>query len=217
MHATGQELRGATYGTETSESVEPFPILKSKGSEGQLRIEAVPDEIWEWKKPGKPPILKKAAHLLLTQGQDTSTARLTAVASDNRYVGNGWVPVTGLDPTQSKAAAVFCNSTPGRLLLMRNPGKKLGFPFYSADALSALSVPNLDDGSQTVELLAACWEESRKEIVPQFRDGYTPVRRHWDQAVCDALGWDIDEIAELGELLAREPRVRGVAYGQWKA
>ena len=32
-----------------------------------------------------------------------------------------------------------------------------------------------------------------------------------------ALGWDIDEITELGELLALEPRVRGVAHGQWKA
>ncbi len=27
----------------------------------------------------------------------------------------------------------------------------------------------------------------------------------------------LDEIAELGEMLAREPRVRGVAHGQWKA
>ena len=216
MHATGQELRGANYRKETSDSVEPFPILKSKGSEAQLRIEAVPDEIWEWKKPGKPPILKKAAHLLLTQGQRNSTARLTAVASDNRYVGDGWVPVTGLDPTQSKAVAVFCNSTPGRLLLMRNPAKTLGFPFYSADALGALSVPNLDDGSRPLDLLTACWEQTREEIVPQFRDGYTTVRRLWDQAVCEALGWDIDRISALGKLLAEEPHVKGVARGQWK-
>ena len=32
----------------------------------------------------------------------------------------------------------------------------------------------------------------------------------------DAMGWDINEISHLGELLAREPRVIGVAYGQWK-
>ncbi|MCY3785588.1 MAG: hypothetical protein OXG47_02535 [bacterium] len=53
--------------------------------------------------------------------------------------------------------------------------------------------------------------------MPQFRDGYTEVRRRWDAAVCAALDWDIDEVTGLGELLAREPRVRGVAYGQWKA
>lgn len=57
----------------------------------------------------------------------------------------------------------------------------------------------------------------RREIVPQFRDGYTDIRRRWDAAVCDALAWDTREIAELGKLLADEPYVRGVAYGQWKA
>jgi len=35
--------------------------------------------------------------------------------------------------------------------------------------------------------------------------------------VCDALNWNIDEIAELGKLLAGEPHVRGVPHGQWMA
>jgi len=198
-----------------STSREAFPVLASKGADGQLRIEAAPDQYWEWEKPGEPPILAKAGHLLVSMGQDVSTARLTAVASDLRYVGQGWMPVTGLDATQAKAAAVFLNSTPGRLLIMGRPGKKLAFPFYNPAAWRSLPIPDLSD-TRLVNILATCWEATRGEVVPQFRDGYTEVRRRWDAAVCDALGWNLDEIAALGELLAREPRVRGVAHGQWK-
>ena len=126
------------------------------------------------------------------------------------------MPVTGLGPAQSKAAAIFLNATPGRLMAMRNPGKSLGYPFYNPAAWAAVLIPDLSD-SHIVKPLAACWEATRDEEVPSFRDGYTDIRRRWDEAVCAALGWDIEEITELGELLAREPRVRGVAYGQWKA
>ncbi|MXZ52148.1 MAG: hypothetical protein F4126_04525 [Acidimicrobiaceae bacterium] len=192
-----------------------FPILASKGAEGQQRIEAAPDEWWEPKKSGDLSILAKAGHLLVTMGHGLSTARLTAVASDERYVGQGWMPVTGVDAEAAKAAAVWLNSTPGRLLILRCPGKKLRFPFYNPVVWSDLPIPDLDE-DHIAETLAACWEATRHEIVPQFRDGYTDVRRRWDVAVCEALGWDTDEIAELGELLAREPLVRGVPYGQWQ-
>lgn len=203
------------YNKQPSNRTGPFPVLQSKGADGQLRIEAVPDAWWEWKKPGTPPILEKAGHLLVTMGQNTSTARVTAVASDERYVGQGWMPVTGWDPTQAKAAAVFYNSTAGRLLLMRNPSKSLAFPFYNPAVWRALPIPDMND-PRICATLADCWEATRSVTVPRFRDGYTKVRRAWDKAVCEALGWDNDEIAGLGELLAREPRIRGVAYGQWK-
>ncbi len=204
------------YNKQPASGSEPFPVLQSKGADGQQRIEAEPDAWWEWKRPGKPPILAKAGHLLVTMGQNTSAARLMAVASDERYVGQGWMPVTGLDAAEAKAAAVFLNATPGRLMAMRNPGKSLVFPFYNPAAWAAVPIPDLSD-YRIIKSLAASWEATRSEVVPQFRDGYTSIRRRWDKAVCAALGWDIDDITELGELLAREPRVRGVAYGQWKA
>ena len=215
VNATGQAMRD-DYNKQPDKGSTPFPVLQSSGADGQLRIEAAPDAYWEWTKPGDPPILDKAGHLLVSMSQDSSTARLTAVASDRRYVGQGWMPVTGASPTQAKAASLFCNSTIGRLLIMRRPGRKLEFPFYNPAAWRSLPIPDLLNES-IVGSLAGCWEATRNEIVPQYRDGYTDIRRRWDQAVCDALGWEIDEIAELGELLAREPHVRGVAYGQWKA
>ena len=193
-----------------------FPVLSSKGAKAQQRIEAVPDEIWVWTRAGEPPILEKAGYLLVTAGQRTSTARLTAVASSERYVGQGWMPVTGVSVLQAKAAAVFINATPGRLLLASTPSKTLSFPGYVPDTYLNFPIPDMSD-QHIIDTLAACWEETRNVIVPQFRDGYTEVRQRWDAAVCDALGWDINEISELGKLLAEEPRVRGQGLGQWKA
>ena len=208
-------MRG-DYHPSTAGSPDAFPILKSKSADMHLTIESTPDEHWEWAETGEPPIAHKSGHLLITAGQNTGAARITALASEGAYVGNSWMPVTGLEPNSAKAAAVFLNSTVGRLLLMRSPGRALSFPVYSANAANALPIPDLSD-QHICSVLAGCWEATRCEVVPQFRDGYTPIRRRWDDAVCAALGWDIDEMTELGELLAREPRVRAVAYGQWKA
>ena len=213
-HATGQQLRGA-YRPATAGHEHAFPILKSKGAHAQQRIEAVPDENWEWTKQGEPPILGKSAHLLVSAGQDTSTARLTAVASEQAYVGNGWTPVAGTSPERAKGLAVFLNSTPGRLLLMRNPGRKLAFPTYSRAEIANLPIPDLTDRF-VLSTLAACWESTRSIPVPQYRDGEHPVRQTWDDAVCDALGWDPTHITHLRKLLHEEPHVRGLGYGQYQ-
>lgn len=130
------------------------------------------------------------------------------------FVGNGWMPVTGPNGQQARAAAVFINSTVGRLLLMRNPGKKLNFPSCSADSAAELPIPNLQD-RYVLGTLADCWEVTRDMVVPQYRDGECEVRRLWDMAVCEALGWDEAEIAALRKLLHQEPHVRGLGYGQY--
>ena len=213
---TGRMLRGAYRPAQHPEAQDAFPILKSKGADAQLSIEAAPDEWWQSKRPRaeRKQILDKAGHLLVTAGQGTITGRLTAVASDDTYIGNGWVPVTGLTPEQAKAAAVFLNSTPGRTLLMRNPSRKLRFPSYMSATIEALPIPDLDD-ARIRGVLADCWKTTRSTEVRQFRDGYCAVRRLWDEAVASALGWDTGRLAELGDLLAQEPHVRGLAYGQY--
>lgn len=190
-----------------------FPILKSKGAEGQYRIEAVPDEHWVHQKAGTSPVLQKAGHLLVTAGQDTATARLTAVASDDQHIGYGWMPITGIDVHQAEAAAVFLNSTPGRMLLMRNPGRKLSFPTYTPAIINSLPVPDLTV-SHICSTLAECWATTRSMTVPQFRDGECEIRQLWDAAVCTALGWNEGEIAELRLLLHEEPHVKGLGYSQ---
>ncbi len=224
--ATGQQLRGA-FEPSTSDSLGSFPILKSKSADAQVKIQSTPDEYWIPKKksefgftakddgcPKVDRILQKAGYLLITAGQRNSSARLTAVANDEKYVGNGWMPVTGPDPQEAKAIAIFLNSTVGRLQIMRKPGKTLEFPVYSAAETKEIRVPDLRE-KNILRILLNCWERTSGMVVPQFRDGECDVRRIWDEAVAEALGWDADELARLRQLLHREPHVRGLGYNQY--
>ena len=157
---------------------------------------------------------KKPGHLLITAGQDNSTGRLTATANNERYIGNGWMPLTGTSSEGAKAIAVFVNSTVGRIQLMRSPGRKLTFPTYSTAEAGNIRIPNIKD-ARIRQILADCWERTRDMVVPQFRDGECKVRRLWDEAVAEAMGWDAQELARLRGLLNNEPHVRGLGYNQY--
>ena len=224
---TGRLLRGS-FERATTDFPNSFPILSSKGASGQITIQSMHDEHWIPKQrdesirqanggryPEVDQILSKAGYLLITAGQDNRTARLTATASDTPYIGNGWMPVHGMTAEEAKALAVFINSTPGRLQLMRNMGKKLEFPVYSTSEAGNIRVPDIKD-SAICHILADCWQQTRHIIVPQFRDGECEVRRLWDDAVADAMGWDKVELARLRMLLHQEPHVRGLGYNQYE-
>ena len=226
ISATGQLLRGSFEPAEAS-TLGSFAILKSKGADAQTRIQSRPDEHWVPKNrddeerklnggtyPEVDQILQKAGHLLITTGQRTSSARLAATASDDKYVGNGWMPVIGLSPAEAKGAAVFINSTLGRLQLMRHPGRQIAFPTYSTAEAGNIRIPNLKD-PRVRQVLADCWERTKGMEVPRYRDGECQVRRLWDEAVAEAIGWDADELAHLRQLLNKEPHVRGLGYNQY--
>ena len=203
-----------------------FPFLYSKGKEAQTSIKGVPDSYYvfnsslhnninEVKDHYKTSSLyKNASHLLVTSGQDTSSGRLTAVANDKKYSGLGWMSVPTLNLRQAKAIAVFMNSTIGRLQLLRSPGKKLNYPKYNPGVYKNIQIPYLEDDS-TISLLASCWNETQHMIVPQYRDGECEVRRLWDEAVANALGWNPEELTELRLLLHMEPHVRGLGRNQY--
>ena len=82
-------------------------------------------------------------------------------------------------------------------------------------ALKSVRLPDLSDDS-LVDQLAQCWEATADTEVPQFRDGECEVRRIWDDAVADVLGWDKDWLAGLRHLLHQEPHVRGLGYNQFR-
>ena len=192
-------------------------VLESKGAAGQKSIKAVPDGYWIPKKGSEEQAthyLKWASHLLVTSGQRNNTARLTAAASSQKHLGIGWSPVVGVSLKEAKAVSVFVNSTAGRLQLMRNPGQAIDFPTYKPKTIEGIKVPNVKD-ARIRDILADCWERTKDMEVPQFRDGECEVRRLWDEAVADAMGWDPSELARLRELLNNEPHVRGLGYNQY--
>ena len=200
-----------------------FPIISSKGADGQTTIRSTPDAEWQPTNadeerrilnggtyPEVDKLLAKAGNLLVTSGQAPSTARVSAIAADNKYVGRGWLPVTGPNAQEAKAIAVFINSTAGRLQLLRNAGRKLAFPQYNPKPIENLRIPNVED-ARVRHVLADCWERTRDREVPQFRDGECEVRRLWDEA----MGWDAEELARLRRLLNNEPHVRGLGVNEY--
>ncbi len=124
------------------------------------------------------------------------------------------MPVTGFSAKESKAIAVFLNSTAGRLQLMRNAGRTLLFPIYSPAGVSNIRIPDIKN-DRIRGILADCWERTKDMVVPQFRDGECEVRRLWDEAVAEAMDWDAGELARLRNLLHNEPHVRGLGYNQY--
>ncbi len=97
---------------------------------------------------------------------------------------------------------------------MQNPGRTIEFPSYSTAEAGNIRIPNVKD-ARIRRILADCWERTKGVAVPQFRDGECEVRRLWDEAVADALGWNPADLSRLRELLHQEPHVRGLGYGQY--
>lgn len=219
VHATGQVLRGS-FKQSSAEVSGSFPILKSKGADSQQTLRSVPDEYWIAKagndkgEQQKERVLAKAGYLLLTAGQNTQTARLSAVVG-TKLVGNSWMPVTGLSIDESKAIGVFLNSTVGRLLLMRIRGKTLSFPTFSATEYSQLVLPNVRTNDRVRDILVQSYEETCDMFVPQFRDGECDVRVAWDKAVANTLGLDGDDLDDLRSRLNKEPSVSGIGYSEY--
>ena len=199
-----------------------FALLHSKGADGQTKITAVPDKHYKPADSGSVRCLQgvdnlraRAGHLLITDGQRNATARLTAVASEERYVGVGWMPVMGYSPEESKAIAVFLNSTVGRIQTMSNAGRTLEFPMYRPATYANIRIPDVKGDARIRDILTDCWERTKDMAVPQFRDGECEVRRLWDEAVADAMRWDPEDLARLRNLLHNEPHVRGLGYNQY--
>ncbi|MCY4303711.1 MAG: hypothetical protein OXC62_02830 [Aestuariivita sp.] len=204
-----------------------FPVFMSKSMSAQRFIRGEPDGYLvsiKIEKPDnfldkddssskncKPRVLKHAAHLLVTAGQDSASARLTAIACEKRYLGSGgWLPVPDFNFKESKALAVFLNSTAGRIQLMRQAGKKLSFPTYNPAAWLPIRGPDIKDPS-TLETLGDCWERTADIEVPQFREGEgNGVRALWDNAVANVMDWDPNWLAELRLLLHDEPHVKAL-------
>ena len=220
IYQAGRRVREFCKVAEASDK-DGFALLYSKGADGQTRISARPDRYYRPKDPANKRCMQgvnnlkaRAAHLLITDGQRNATSRLTAVASDAKYVGMSWMPVGGFSPEASKGIAVFLNSTPGRLQLMRNAGRTIEFPMYMPGAYANIRIPNIED-DRIRAVLADCWERTKDMEVPQFRDGECEVRRMWDEAVAEAMHWDPAKLAHLRDLLSNEPHVRGLGYNQY--
>ena len=206
-----------------------FPVLHSAGEAAQKQIEAVPDSYRVstkqataqtiWLAGGEisthaESLHKNAGHLLIASTQSTKSARITAVASEKKYLGIYWMPVPEITFENAKAVSVFLNSTLGRIQLMRNPGSQLMKPSFSPSSFKNIRIPNLKD-QKAVNILVKCYNVTKDIEVPQYCEGECEVRRLWDEAVAKACDWDANELAKLRLILHQEPHVCGIGYNQF--
>ena len=216
IYETGRQLRGRCRQATEAElhTSGRFAIFKGKGEDAQHRIEGVPDETWIAKQ-GDPEeteqhFTRLGGHVLVSAGQAMDTARLCALYSDQRRIGNSWMPVSGTGREYAKALAVWLNSTPGRIALMGGRGRKLVFPNFSTKHAAGLPVPT-KSADASINGLADAYERTKNEQVGQYREGSGKARIAWDDAVVEhVLGeeWR-DRIRELREELDMDPYVLG--------
>ncbi len=149
------------------------------------------------------------SHLLVLKTYDTGSGRLCAVATKEKRIGYSWMPVlenakdNELVFQVAGALAIQFNCSLGRSWMRKNTGRKMSWPQFNPVAFYGIPLPDIDN-PDTLQTLFACYQETCEEIVPQFRDGRTPIRETWDDAVALACGIDRNLIAECAELLARD-------------
>ena len=200
----------------------PFDLwfYQSKAQSAHLTIAAEPDTpvrlhraknpaklVAEWNRDVRAP-------LLITAGQRPGTARLCALVDEahpSGGVGTRWKPVQGVSRSAAGALAVWLNSTLGRIDLLRWRGRTLEYALFTPDGMMNVHVPRLDD-AHGLNVLHAAYRETGRLPVPLYRDGRTPIRETWDDAVSVALGIDRAQLARWADLLASEPSVSPAAF-----
>ncbi|MDE0257801.1 MAG: N-6 DNA methylase [Gammaproteobacteria bacterium] len=151
-------------------------------------------------------VLRTSGHLMLATRYNTVSGRLTALWSETRTFGFGWIPSTGPSRGYEKAVCAWWNSTPGRMLLLNRRAKTLTYLKWSKEHLKSVPCPEPDTPGSNA--LAKAWEQVKH--VPLFRLAQAEgcaARQVIDAAAAITLGVSGDEIAEWRKRLAAEPTI----------
>ena len=135
----------------------------------------------------------------------TTNARLTALRAPTPSFGT-WVPVATENERTGKALAVWCNSTPVRLVLLNRRSRTLTYPAGALEHLREIRIPQPD--SPAWEPLAAAYREvCDLELLPVHQADECSAQKIIDRVTALALDTDEAHIGEWRRKLAREPTV----------
>lgn len=190
-------------------------VIKGAGMDAQTKIKGVIDgyarraKKWRNKESALQNLTKKASHLLISNSQNSGSARLNSVVINEMAVGYTWTPVQTVSREEAQAIAVWCNSTLGRIVMCKLGSRSLTWPMYQPQAIFQMVVPDLTsgDGEAVKHKLREAYRLTKDLEVSQYRDGPTYVREIWDDAVSDATGLDREWIRECAHFLSEEPTI----------
>ena len=212
---TTKQTVGQSKWTWCNESDAEVSVAKSASEAGQQRIRGVIDG-WARRAPNYRTrekelknLLRKAGRLLVTNTQNASSARLTAVAFGKPTVGYAWTPVQDVTAPDAQALAVWINSTVGRILLRKYASRSTHWPMYQPAAIKQLVAPNTSSsGWQRMRApLLQAYRVTKDVVVPQYRDPKAEVRLMWDNAVAEVAGIPCEMINKWRGFVNVEPFV----------
>ena len=162
----------------------------------------------------------KRGTLLLPARVRLNTVRTLSVRLEERALGSAWVPCKPRVPQSDivkieKALCVYLNSTLGILAMLGNRSNKIpSYPQFSMDDLRKLVVPDFAKiGDHAVVKMAYAYDvfaDLAFKPLPEMDNCH--VRCELDEAVCNALGVDAEEVGMIRRSLASEPSVTGRRY-----
>lgn len=175
-------------------------------------------------KPGKQKIAdhlwNKRGTLLVPTRVRLNTVRALSVRLNTKVLGSAWVPCRPNiehHPQEAleKCICAYLNSSMGVLALLGDRSNKIpSYPQLSIDDLKKLFVPDfaaMDEGA--VRRLASAYDALCEHVLlPLPQMDADPVRRKLDDAVCAALGVDVERVAVIRRHIAAEPSVTGKRY-----
>ena len=153
----------------------------------------------------------KTGHLLVTNTQNSGSARLTAFVSEEALAGYTWTPINCDNLVEAKALAVWLNSTLGRIAMRSVLSRSLTWPMWQPSALMKVTIPNIfgAKGSKPREILCEGFEKLKLIELEKYRDGYTTVRQNIDEIVSCATNIPMEQLINWGKKLAAEPTIKG--------
>ena len=184
------------------------PGFHSVSSKLRRTILGTPD-VWYRPKAGKDGLAsryhKQRNHLLIPMRFDTVSGRLTGLWTPQRSFG-WWVPVEVEDEDCAKALAVWWNTTPARLMLLNRRGRKLTYPIWQLVHLREIRIPGPDNPAW-VSLRAAFDRVRNMELLPMRQAEECEVRKIIDVAAAQALGVELEILADWRRRLVAEPTI----------
>lgn len=208
IDATGPTIMSAFEVVDEVDKSKAIPGFHSVSSRIRRTIAGQPDVMYQARK-GKITVaerlLDKRGHLLLSMRHNTVSGRLTALWSATPSFG-WWVPVAVHEVDRQKALAVWCNSTPARLMLLNRRGKTLTYPMWQVSHLREIRIPKHENSAWDV-LRATYDEVCQTELLPMKQASECEARKKIDKAAALVLDIDPKEIADWRRRLAAEPTV----------
>ena len=204
MHA----FERVAEGTERPDDVRTFDSISTRLRTSMV---GVPDASWR-RRSGSASLVKsyldRAGWVLLAARAQTDGARVVALVSREKCLGNAYVAVVTETVTQAKALCLLWNCTASLVQLLNLRSRKLMYARWSVGQLASVRLPVSVRSGEVASALAGVFDRlSHEPLQPWAHADADSVRRRIDDAIAEPYGLSTSDLADWRGRLAREPTI----------